>query len=303
VMFVILLLLGPVLVGLIVGLVWWLIRGRADSLAGPARSWTLLAGLVLVLVGALFPVLNTTVLLPFETPGALSDLLVASRFAWPLAVGIVGVALLGLPVRRRRGNGVAQLSRRTPLSFVPRNSTISLTAILAVLLAVTLTTGVASQPDPETGRYTMYFVPLGGERGMGTGIYGWFYSLPCLLLVAVIVAVIFLDLFLISAPAIDSSAQEDIRQRTVRSRNVLAAAAGSLLVHLGLVLASLAGTASIRGQFSSGEGIATFWTTFAALEPALRGLSWVAIALGFASWLTVLLSAVPSRRAAPAAAA
>ncbi|GAA4190016.1 hypothetical protein GCM10022219_06700 [Microbacterium oryzae] len=301
--FVILLSLGPVFVGLIVGLVWWIIRGRADSLAGPARSWTLLAGLVLVLLGAVVPLLNATVLLPFEIPAALSALLVASRFAWPLAVGLMGIVLLGLPVRPRRGSGMAQLARRTPLSFVRPSWMILTTTIVAVLLAVSLTAGAASQPDPETGRYTMYFVPLGGERAMGTGIYGWFYSLPCLLLVAALVAVMFLDLFLISAPAIDSSAQEDVRQRTVRSRNVLAAAGGALVVHLGLVLASLAGTASIRSQFPTGEGIATFWTTFAALEPALRVLSWAAITLGFASWATVLLSAAASRPRVPTGAA
>ncbi|WP_123045517.1 hypothetical protein [Cryobacterium tepidiphilum] len=222
------------------------------------------------------------------------------RFTIPLSLGILGLVLLAFPVRARSGRGAAELTPRTPVSFSRGWWFVAPALILALVLIVSVTAGAASQPDPTTGRYTMYFVDLGGERGMGTSIYGWFNSLPCLILTGAMIVIAILDLFLIARPALDHNQERAVHTRTVRTRNVLLVGTGALLVHFGLILGSLAGTASVRSMFSTSEGGVTFWTTFAALEPALVGASRLAAVLGFALWVAVALSAIPSWRRAPA---
>ena len=137
---------------------------------------------------------------------------------------------------------------------------------------------------------------------MGVSIYGWFNSVPCLILMGVLIAIAILDLVLISRPALEVNQVEDVHIRSVRTRNVLLIGTGALLVHLGLIFNSLAGTASIRSSLPTSEGLVMVWTTFAALEPALRGASVVVTAFGFALWAVVALSGIPSKRLAPAAA-
>jgi hypothetical protein len=137
---------------------------------------------------------------------------------------------------------------------------------------------------------------------MGVSIYGWYNSVPSLILIGFMIAIAILDLVLVSRPALDNNQVRDVHIRSVRTRNVLLIGTGALLVHLGLIFDSLAGTASIRSSFPTSEGLVMFWTTFAALEPVLRGASIVVTAFGFALWAVVTLSGIPSKRLAPAAA-
>jgi hypothetical protein len=219
------------------------------------------------------------------------------RFTIPLLLGILGLALLAFPAHPRGGRGTAALSPRTPTSFGRRGWFAAPTVLVVLIVAATVIAGTASSPEPTTGRYAMYFIDI-GQYGMGTSIYGWFYSVPCLVLLGVLLAGAYLDLFLISRPALEQDHSRDVHARTVRTRNVLAIATGALLVHLGSILASLAGTASIRGQFSTGDGTVTSWTTFAALEPVFSGAGLVALALGVGLWAAVPLSAIPVRQQA-----
>jgi hypothetical protein len=296
------LVLGPVLAGVVLAFVWWLVRGRKTDLpSARVRALFLAAGLLLVFGEVALRLMSIAPLSSFDMPSEFWDWFRDYRFAAPLLAGILGMGLLAFPIRNRSGLGAADLAPRTPLSFASRSWLISLSLVLGLILIVTVAAGAASQPDPVTGRYTMYFVELGGERAMGTSIYGWFSSTPSLILLGVLVAVAVLVLFLIARPALGRNQMRDVDTRTIRTRNVLAVATGALLIHLGLVLGSLAGTASVRSWFSTSEGNVTFWTTFAALEPVLAGASHVAAAIGVAIWLTVALSAIPTRRHDPAA--
>lgn len=175
--------------------------------------------------------------------------------------------------------------------------------VAVLIVAITVTTGSVSQPEPTTGRYAVYFADIGEQYSMGTTIYGWFYSVPCLILLAIMLAAAYLDLVLITRPAPGPDHDRDVQVRTVRTRNVLAVASGALLVHLGMVLASLAGTASMRGEFTGAGGTVPAWTTFAALGPVFSCAAVVACALGVGLWATVLLSAVSTRHPAQVLAA
>ncbi|MHA6670100.1 hypothetical protein ACX3O0_14660 [Homoserinimonas sp. A447] len=289
---------GSVLAGVALALVWWLILGRKTRFpGGSVAAFSLAAGILLVL-GAIAPRTLGLPLLPLELPLEFWLWYTDYRFIFPLVLAVLGTVLLAVPVRARKGRGVAELTPRTPLSFARGWWFVVPAVVLAIILALTIAAGAASQPDPETGHYTMYVVDLGGERSMGTSIYGWFSSVPALILTAVMIMVAAFTLFLIARPPLDHHQERDVHIRTLRTRNVVAVGTGALLVHLGTILGSLAGTASLRGAFSTSEGSMMSWTAFAALEPTLRVASYVAASLGIAFWVAVALSAIPNRRRA-----
>lgn len=291
--------LGPVFAGILLALAWWLIWGRKRQLSGGGvGAFTLAAGLLLGGGGVGLLLLGTG-LFPLHLPPEYFVWYQDYRFTTPLLLGIVGMVLLAFPVQGRSGRGVADLTPRTPLTFARGWWFVAPALLLALILSVTVTTGAASQPDPSTGHYTMYFVDLGGEREMGSSIYGWYNSIPSLILTGVLIIVASVDLVLIARPTLAPNREHDVHIRRVRTRNVLAIGTSALLLHLGFILGSLAGTASIRSSFPTSEGSVTFWTTFAGLQPVLVGASAVAAALGFALCVAVVLSAIPSRRWAP----
>lgn len=293
------LVMSPVVVGLVLALGWWALRGRSTGLPGgrygPISG---MVGLLLVLGVVAERLVGAPLILPFNVPSVVSEWYMDYRFTLPLLLGILGLVLLAFPVRPRAGRGAADLSPRTPTSFGRRWWFVVPAVLIALILLVTVIAGAASSPDPTTGRYFVYNVDTGGQFTMGTSIYGWFYSIPCLILLAIMLTAAYLDLFLISRPAMDHDHGWDVHVRTVRTRNVLAITTGALLAHLGYILESLAGTASMRGQFTAAGGTVTSWTTFAALEPVLRVGGGIFLALGVAIWATVLLSAIPVRQQA-----
>src|SRR5690554_312988 len=294
-----LMVLGPVFAGVVLAFVWWFIRGRKNRIPrSRASAFSLAAGLLLVFGGVAARLTGVAPLWLPDVPNEFWRWFGDFRFAVPLALGILGMVLLALPVRARGGHGSADLTPRTALSFARGWWFVTPAVTLVLTVAITVAAGAVSQPDPESGHYTMYFVDLGGERGMGTNIYGWFNSVPSLILMGIMIVVAIVNLVLITRPALDSNQERDVRTRTVRSRNALAVATGALLLHVGIVLGSLAGTASVRSSFAVGDGTVSFWTTFAALEPVLRQASVVAAVVGFAFWAAVALSAIPSRREA-----
>jgi hypothetical protein len=288
--------LGPVAAGIGLSLVWWFLRGRRQGLPGAAVSaLAAVTGILLVLVESVVRLLAGPLSLLLDVPVWFWEVHRDYRFIMPLLLGAIGLVILTFPIRGRNGNGAADLTPRTPVSFARGWWFLAPSAILALVLLVTVLAGAASQPDSETGRFTMYNVRVGAGNMMGTTIYGWFYSVPALIILAGIVLLLFLSLFLIARPALAPDPALDVLTRAVRTRNVLAVVSGALLLHLGTILTSLAGTASMRSSFRTPEGPVSFWTTFAALQPALMIAANVAVALGFAFWAAVALSAIPSR--------
>lgn len=288
---------GSLLAGIVLALVWWLTRGRKTTLpVGPVSAFTLAAGLLALLGEVVTRFVGAPILLPFELPRFLSDWYGNYRFVAPLVIGILGVVLLACPVETRGGRGTAELTRRSTASFAKVRWFIAPSVLLAILVIITVVAGAASQPDPSTGRYTMYFVDLGGERGMGTSIYGWFYSIPSLVLTVILMVVAIVALFLIARPALAEDRTRDIHVRRIRTRNVVAAGTGALLIHVSMILTDLAGTASIRASFATSEGPVSFWTSFSALQPALTTASMLCVTLGVALWASVALATVPASR-------
>jgi uncharacterized membrane protein len=297
-------LFGAQLAGVVLAVAWWLIRGRRSGLAvGIAGIFACAAGVVGV-AGDLFERLTVApFLVPFDLPQGVLAWFPDHRFSWPLLIGVIAVVLLAVPVRSRRGRRAAALAPRTPMSFARGWWIVAPTVVLGVILLITVVAGRASQPDEMTGRYTMYVVKTGSESSMGTGIYGWFYSIPAMVVIAVLIAVVVIDLVLIARPAPAEDREEDARARMIRTRNVLAAATATLLMHLGLVLGSLAATAATGSWTAIGQGHGNglySWTPIAALEPVFRGGDHVVTACGIALWVTVALSAIPARQHARA---
>ncbi|TDW29207.1 hypothetical protein [Cryobacterium psychrophilum] len=295
-----LLVFGSLVAGIILALAWWLIWGRRAGLPfGPASGFTITAGLLALVGDIVRRLLDASILLPFDVPRFLSDWYWDYRFTVPLLVGILSVVFLAFPVHARGGRGTAELTRRSPISFARARWFLAPGVLLALILLITVVAGAASEPDSVTGRYTMYSVDLGGERGMGTGIYGWFFSIPAMILTGILIVISIVGLSLIARPALAEDQERDIRVRTIRTRNIVVAGTGALLLHLGLIFSSLAGTASIRAWFTTSEGPVAFWTTFSALQPVFTAASMLCAALGIALWATIALSAIPSRRRVP----
>jgi hypothetical protein len=297
-----LMVLSPAFASLVFAFVWWLIWGRKAGLpVGRVSAFSLAAGLVLFVGGVSMRLLTGPLQLLLDVPIEFWEWYRDYGFTSPLLLGILGLVLVAMPVRARTGRGAADLTPRTAVSFARGWWFVTPAVVFALILTATFAAGIASEPD-EVGRYTMYSVEIGGGRGMGVSIYGWFHSVPCLILLGLMIAIASLDLVLISRPALDPNQAKDVHVRTIRTCNVLLIGTGALLLHLGLIFDSLAGTASLRSSFPTSEGTVMFWTTFAALEPVLRGASSVAAAFGFALWAAVALSAIPPKRLAPATA-
>ncbi|PFG34644.1 hypothetical protein [Sanguibacter antarcticus] len=294
-----LLVFGSFGAGIVLASVWRLTRGRASALpAGPASRLTLTAGLIVLLGDLATRAMAATPLMPFDVPSALSWWYLDYRFTVPVVAGVLAVTLLALPVHARRGRCTAELTRRSLVSFARPWWFVPLGALLALVVLVTIVAGAASQPDSSTGRYMSYEVDVGGYT-MGTNIYGWFYSVPAIVSVGVLLVVATVGMSFVARPALAEDRQADIRVRTARTRNIVAATTGVLLLLLGDICGSLAGTASLRSTFATSEGPVSFWTTFSALGPALIAASTLCTALGVALWAAVTLSGVPGRRRAP----
>ena len=290
-------LFGAPLFGVVLAVGWWLIRHRgARSLAGTVGLFTLLAGLLGVTADLLLRFIWAAQLVQIHPPLWFVTWYFDNRYLIPLAVGIVGLVLLAFPIRPRRGAGVAELAPRGAFRFTRPQWLIAPAALIAVLLLITVLAGAVSQPDPTTGRYDMYVVEITTENTMATAVYGWFYSIPALVTIVLMVATAVAALTLIARPPLSLDHDPDAQIRARRSLNVIRVTTGALVLHFGLVMQSLAGTASLAASMSSELGRITLSTPVAAMEPLFIVASYVAAALGVAIWATVALSAVGVRQ-------
>jgi hypothetical protein len=229
---------------------------------------------------------------PVPRSNALDSFVEESRFALPLALGVVATLTLLIPIHKNSARGRAELARRTTFSYIHKSWLGGVATITGTIVTVTTLAGMASTPD-EQGAWRLFKVDAGTEGSFGTTIYGWHYSLPAMTLTCLLLAIAVIGLWLIAQPALGANSAEDARSRRLRSRNICAAVSGALLIHLGRVFISLASTASLHGRLAVGEGgWAIFNTSFSALQPALSIAGSLSTAVGYAFWVTVLLSAV-----------
>lgn len=214
------------------------------------------------------------------------------RAVLPLALGIIAVLLLMVPSSSQRTRATAQVSRRTVMSFLSPWWIAGAVSLVAIIIALSMAAGVASQPDHE-GHYTTYWITL-GSMSMGSGIYGWYYSVPALFVLGALLAAASIAWILIPRSAWSDDLTHDAAVRRLRADNIGRVTCAALLVHLSTVLTSLGGTASLRGSTHTTElGSVFTGTSFAALEPALHASAAIALAVGLTLWIVTALTAVP----------
>ena len=218
-----------------------------------------------------------------------------AAYLLPFILGTTLTVAAAWPVRGHEAAGRATLERRGVLTFTRRWWWVAMTIVLLVSIGLAVGAGLASSPD-SNGQYTMYVVTPGGGTAASTLIYGWYFSVPSAGGAAVLLAVFAMALMVVarSPLRIDPALDETVRRR--RARDVTAAVAGALTLHLGAVLASLGGTASLTLMFSTSVGMLTVVSTFAALGPALTIAGQLVTAVGFALWWLIVLSALTARR-------
>jgi hypothetical protein len=285
-------LLGFGAAALIVGLSRWRRRPGAPravrrwSFAGALLGTLLMVAVLMASIGPLFGLSD-----------AFTGLAVSARFVVPLVAGLLGIALALLPSPRLQDGAPVVLARRTLLTFAPRNLLVTLGASVAVVLAVTVAAGMASHPDAE-GRWRNYTVDV-GVMSMGTEIYGWYYSVPSLVLLAALLVLVVVALAVIARPPLTADVTAESVTRRWRAQHLLSLASGAVLLHLSRVLASLSATASITGGTSTTDGWMVAYGRFAGMEGPLLVASHLVGAVGWAFWFFVLLTAVASASTSP----
>ncbi|UKA77641.1 hypothetical protein [Arthrobacter sp. FW306-07-I] len=129
---------------------------------------------------------------------------------------------------------------------------------------------------------------------MGSTIYGWYYSVPAMFLLVVLISAAWAALALIARRPLGESREQDAAVRRIQSRNIAATVTGALLFHLAAILGSLAGTSRVGGALPTDTaGVINVGSSFAALGTFLNVSSFVATCLGAALCLSVVLTAVP----------
>lgn len=285
---------GPVAIGLATAAVLWVMTAKNHAeLPSVTRAFTAGAsatGLLLMSVYQLW--LAWPFWMPDEWSFEDQQSIAQARFIAPLAIGFV-MLVLALPHARSERSHVADLTPRTVRTFTTTGWLITASALTVVSVAIAVTAGAASEPN-EAGEFARFSLEI-GTMTVSTSIYGWFFSVPCLILLFVIAVVVIVNLLAISRPPLREDSEADSRTRHLRTRNVLITASGAILLHLGSVLGSLAGTASMTGGLQTGNaGWIDVSGPFAALEPALRIAAFIADACGFAAWWMVLFSTFPT---------
>ncbi|QMU97901.1 hypothetical protein FVO59_12325 [Microbacterium esteraromaticum] len=284
------LLWGPFVLAVAIGIVLHLSRrGSRVTQPGSLRLTSALAGGVPALIIGLAPAVTS-----FWMPG--QGLPLEVRALLPLLLGIAGVALLTIPPPPRRALAAADLSPRGVAAFVRPVWPLTMVLLALTITAITVAAGLASSRD-ELGRFTQYSVSIGTSgTEIGTGIYGWHYSVPSVIAIAALIIAALTAWALIARPAWADDVERDSALRRLRSSLVGRAVLGALLIHLFVVLQSLASTASLRGSAPSSElGTVSVGTPFAAMSPLLGGLGQAALIAGLALWILLALSALPMR--------
>lgn len=284
--------IGPAVLGLCAALVVRVAqRSRHVAPAGPSRAAATIAALVAIMVSA---ALNLWMASPVSGPlsGSLDGFRTQYmlRFLLPLVLGLLILAVSSF----RAGTD----GRETPKADAAEHAptlvrpwwVIALSLVAAAVIVPTVVLGVNSDPD-SAGRYLLHTVQLGAASS-STTIYGWYFSLPGLLLVVAVLAVAGVVLTRLSREGRSAPTQR-VRELRAQARVVAAAAGGALLLHLSMVLTDLGEfVSSLHVEFSEGQGAMLAGDPSEPSVITLSILSLLATVLGYALWWLIVLSAV-----------
>lgn len=286
--------------GLVLGLLLALISRRS----GTRRADRLTRALAIVGSGiALVVAIAPTVLgiVQLQTELEIPSILWANfdsplHYSAPLVAGVLAVALMLCAPMPRSDSAGADLTPRSLRSFTNLGSLAAMSVLAAATVAIALAAGSISTTNDD-GQYRMYVIDSGPVSG-GTEIYGWYYSIPALLALALLLVLTAVTLWKITHPSLSNDAAFDTAVRRGRSRVVIGSAIASLILHLGYVGVFLAGTASLKvgGQGGVGGDWVRAWTEFAALEPALRTTGLILQLAGIAVWAYLFFRAARGER-------
>lgn len=285
--------LAPLILGAAVAVGVWLATGRRRvGLHGRAGVLAAVGGLVPVVVSALYTVAGFMQLLVPMSAETVFDSY-ESRFVTPLGAGILALAILSIPGSRRPPSSSGAIARRTAFTFLAPRWAVAAIIAVAVTVAVSITTGFASEQDHD-GHYDMFTFRAGTMRA-GSTIYGWYYSVPALLMLIVLLVIALAGLTLTARPALGDARERDVASRRIRSRNIAAVTTGAVASHLAAILSSLAGASSVRQMIPTDTaGLVTVGPPFAALGGFLSISSIVFTCLGATLCVSVALSALPT---------
>lgn len=218
------------------------------------------------------------------------------RYAAPLLVAALGLGVL-LALVLTRGTApseapVPPVARRTWRSFGPRWGIVGAGILALVLLATTVTAGLASSPNSR-GWYVWLEIPIANEPGVDPlrpWFYGWTYGVPVLLCLAALVAVAWAALHANAArPYLRPEAVVAEREgrRGVASGIVGVASAGMLLALAG-AWRLIAGAGTITDVVIEGQNGGAYEATWRYAELAML-LGWLAPLLEIAAFVVLLL--------------
>lgn len=284
--------LSPLILGGVVAVAVRLVaRRHGTPLSGRAGVLAAIGGLVPVVVSGLYSVVGVTPQVLAAMGLDVGRGVQEAQFLIPLAAGLVALAVLCVPGRRSPSASAAGIARRTAFTFLSSGWTVALMAIVVVTVALSLAAGLASVPD-QAGNYTMLTVQIGTMR-VGTTIYGWYYSIPAMFLLMVLIGTAWAGLALVARPPLGDAREQDVAVRRTRSRNIAALSTGAIAFHLAAILGSLTGTSRLGGGLATDAGVINVGSPFAALGSFLSASSFVAMSFGAVLCLSVVLTAVP----------
>ncbi len=215
-----------------------------------------------------------------------------SHYARPLVVGLFSIVLLLFVPRAKSFDTGADLTPKSIASFTRPGAFITIGRLPAAAVAVAIAAGRMATTDGD-GSSRIYAIESGGLGG-ATEIYGWYYSLPSLITLGMLLLLALIALWRIARPPLGTNPTVDTAIRRYRSGVVSASVIAAILLHLGYVGVFLAGTASLTvgGIVGDGRAWVNIWPTFAALEATLRTTGLILQLAGISVWAYLFWRAV-----------
>ncbi len=252
--------------------------GRSfHKIAGATGGLLALSGWALGLLAALWSD-------PFDT--------VWWGLAAPLAGAVVAPLSLTLSIIRHPvvvEEPVVPVVRRTWSSFTNRRQLSNYVVAAALLLALSVVCGVASEPGVDG---SANITSIGPSGGYGT-LYGWTAGLPVVLATIALVGFSWCALHLDAARpfARVDTAENEIQARTAAASIVLTVTFGAMLLSLGTVFDGLASSAAGQVGFQVPGSDPYMWSMgFSSISPALRCVGWALQVAGAVALLRVMAS-------------
>lgn len=212
----------------------------------------------------------------------------------PVVIASASVAIILLHTVRTRSTPevpVTPVVRRGWLSFTRRRDSIVTASAVVALLGLSIAAGLASSPDDD-GLYSRISIPVGDQGAGSSTFFGWAYSVPLLIVTAVLVVLLFLALRSnASRPFLrPETVGAETAQRRDTSVVLFALAGSSVLIGLSdaVIMVAHAGLGSV-GVGIPGVGTFMYSTGFASLAPALLVIGSL-LQAGAALWLLLTIS-------------